>query len=265
MTEKTAAALRQPTRKAPLSVTSLRGLTTFSQAFRLALDLHPTQQRPVDITYGRGGMWKGIHGYAPIRCDGNPDLPILDHVVLWQDLPALFEPSTRELLVGDPIHVDDKGANSVWQRYDGPADGSVVELLGQVLTVARELLHPRRGTLLLKIAEQNHQDRPQRHAYEVNKLADELGLFVCGQWTMPSRSMTDTRRQTVRHYPSGLHLFVLHPHNRCPHRGLELVGRTRCAWCSKPIVVRRVGSQNYCSHAHKQAAYRTRQKGAPRA
>jgi hypothetical protein len=239
-------------------------LTTFRQAFQLALDLHPTSQAPVDMSWGRGGMWKGIRiGQHPIRCDANPDLPALDHCVEWFELPALFGQHTRELLVADPIFVDHAGETSAWRAYalrtEGPAaDGSVVELLGQILSVARKLLHPRRGTLLLKIADQNHTDRPQRHAYEVNRLADELGLHVCGQWTMPSRSRTDPKRQTVRHFPSALHLFVLHLHKHCPYAGLQLVGRTRCAWCGNAIVVRRVGTHNYCCSGHRQAAYRQR-------
>jgi hypothetical protein len=249
-------------RKASLSVTSLRGLTSFRQALRLALDLHPTGQQPVDMTWGHGGIWKSIHGYQPLRCDGNPDLPGLDVVCLWADLPALLGRHRHELVVADPIHVDHVGANSTWRRYslysDGPAaDGSVVELLDQVLSAALELLDPHTGTLLLKIAESNHADRPQRHAYEVNKLVDRLGLFVCGQWVMPSRSVTDTRRQAVRHYPSGLNLFILHPFQRCPYRGLRLASRTHCAHCRRPIVVRRVREKNYCP-GHRQAAFRER-------
>jgi hypothetical protein len=244
----------------------LRGLTTFRQAFALALDLHPTDQQPVDMTYGNGGMWKGIHGYRPLRCDGNHLLPDLDHVVLWRDLPQLLGSHTRELLVGDPIFVDHVGKNSTHRRFaltaEGPAaDGSVVDLLREIMTVARELVTPR-GTFLLKIGEQNHADRPQRHGHEVNTLGDRLGLFVCGQWTMPSRSMTDIRRQTVRHYPSALHLFILHPHKNCPSHGLALVGRTKCAWCHTAIVVERVGTANYCCVAHRMAAFRDRQKRA---
>jgi hypothetical protein len=171
-------------------------------------------------------------------------------------------------MVADPIFVDDIGKNSHWRQYairtDGPAaDGSVVELLGQILTVALELLDPRTGTLLLKIGEQNHDDRPQRHGHVVNTLADQLGLHVCGQWTEPSRSVTDPKRQTVRHYPSALHLFILHPFPRCPYRGLRLVGRTKCAWCKEPIVVRRVKDRNYCSPSHRQAAHRARLRRNP--
>jgi hypothetical protein len=223
----------------------------FRDAFRLALDLHPADQPPIDMTWGRGGMWKGIGRYQSLRCDGNAELPNLDVVARWRDLPMLLGRQRHELLVADPIHIDDVGRNSTWRRYvlsdDGPAaDGTVKELLEQVLTVALELLDPRRGTLLLKIAESNHNDRPQRHGYEVNKLADKLKLHVCGQWTEPSRSMADPKRQTIRHFPSGLHLFILHPFASCPYRGLRLVGRTHCAWCQNPIVVQRVRLTNYC-------------------
>jgi hypothetical protein len=54
------------------------------------MDLHPTTQQPVDMTYGRGAMWKGVRGPQPLRCDGNPDLPDLDICALWHNLPVIL-------------------------------------------------------------------------------------------------------------------------------------------------------------------------------
>src|SRR5262245_60221499 len=149
------------TRKAPLSIMSLRGLTTFRQAFQLALDLHPPTQQPVDMSYGLGNMYRGIRCQPPLRCDVNNELE-LDVCADWSSLPSILGPHTRELLIADPIFVDDVGPNSTHRRYarrsSGPAaDVKVIGLLEQVMTVGRELLVPR-GTFLLKIGEQNHSN-----------------------------------------------------------------------------------------------------------
>jgi hypothetical protein len=137
---------------------------------------------------------RSIDGPQPLRCDGNAALPNLDVVILWRDLASFLGQHSCELIVADPIFVDDVGKDSAWRRYalraEGPpADGSVEQLLEELLCMAREVLCPRRGTLLLKIGDGNHGDRPQRNAYLVNQLVDRFGLYVCSQWTLPSKSM----------------------------------------------------------------------------
>src|SRR5262245_16595489 len=101
------------------------------------------------MTWGEGGVGKGVHGYQPLRCDGDDELPGLDVAVLWRDLPLFLGPHTRELLVGDPIHVDHPGKTSMWRKYSRTRDRQtaaeqpkVVDLLREMMTAARESLRP---------------------------------------------------------------------------------------------------------------------------
>src|SRR5207302_9259421 len=86
------------------------------------LELHAIPQPTIiDCTYGRGAIW----GRLPIRASvvkvDIQDLPGLDLVADWRNLPQHFAPGSIDVLVWDPIHVADVGRTSTrYSRYVAP-------------------------------------------------------------------------------------------------------------------------------------------------
>ena len=104
-----------PRRRSPaLPVTKLPRQSRDAPILSELLELHAVARpRVVDCTYGRGNIW----GHLPIRqqvfkADINPDLPGLDLVADYRELPRYLARASVDVLVWDPIHAPDVGRSS---------------------------------------------------------------------------------------------------------------------------------------------------------
>ena len=147
------------------------GLWRDPQALDAILELHAVANpRIIDLTYNIGTIW----GRLPIRsrvvkCDAEP-YPELDHQVAWQNAATLFKPAAFDVVVIDPIHVDDAGdghhARYKSQQY--PVAGGecpVADQFPSMFDATETLLKPRTGILLVKMADGIHGNHNHPHGY----------------------------------------------------------------------------------------------------
>jgi hypothetical protein len=74
------------------------------------LEVHAVARpRIVDCTYGRGEVWGRLPGRQSVVKVDLQDLPGLDLVADWRDLPHHVARGSIDVLVWDPIHVADVG------------------------------------------------------------------------------------------------------------------------------------------------------------
>jgi hypothetical protein len=138
--------------------------------------------------------------------------------------------------------------------------------VGELLDVARDVLDPVRGTLILRLAEQVRLGTRKLQPFRVVQLAEAQGWTVCDAYVLAGASMPDAERPHSHHLPSPVYWLVLHPSPRCPGEGVVPPLRTRCAHCGRPVAVEKMHTPTYCRPPSgcKQAAYRERLRQAKR-
>lgn len=222
----------------------------------------------IDPCWNRGSIWKGTD-YHPLRCDINAALPNLDIVADWRKLPRFVGYGRALTIVADPLHADDVGRTSIWQRYAADENPfrrtrSVVAQVTDLLLVSSYMLDPDRGTLILKIADQVHSGVRQWQPDQIKRAAALRGWLLCDEWVVPAANVPDPKHITLRHMRSQVHWLVLHTGPECPGPGLKLPGRIRCAHCKRVVAVEREREPGYCRppRACRQLAYLERRKKA---
>lgn len=237
-----------------------------SQFLNDALGVHAVDGLLVDICFNKGSMWRGL-AYKPLRCDINSKLSSLDIVANWNDLPNFIGPGQATTIVADPLFLSHVGKNSVWRRYASEdnefREVNVLDQVADIYAAARKMLDPRRGTLVLKLADQVHSNRRQFQPMRATLLAEQLGWLLCDVRVEDAASMPDPKRLRRRHFDSQVYWLVFHTGTDCPGPGLALTGRTRCAFCGRVVACKRIRQDTYCRPPRgcKQAAYRRRQAG----
>jgi len=122
-----------------------------------------TRSRPQPALH----VWEGQHlGPSADSPTGHqrrrqPRFVGLDLVADWRDQPTHFAADSVDVLVWDPIHVADVGANCQLYRRSvatqSPVSGSsVTHLYPAFLDVAAQLVKPRTGICLVKMCDQVH-------------------------------------------------------------------------------------------------------------
>jgi hypothetical protein len=209
------------------------------QRLRRLLGLHAVREpRIIDTTYGHGVFWRGLP-YRPTRLDVR-DLPGVDHVAAWSDLPQLFGPASFDVVVWDPIHVSDIGASSVMgQRYAAdaaPVRGPDINALYEpFLESARQVLAPESGICIVKLADQVHGQRQRLHFVDLVIVARALNWTVC-DYDVAVRPSTIVDSKWIRELhvrKSWAFWVVLRNGPRC-----EGPGRMRmhiCPGCQEPF------------------------------
>lgn len=195
----------------------------------------------LDITAGTNcsGVWRGS-GYRPdIRFDKRA-LPGIDVVGDWQDLPRLFDAGTIDLVLADPPHQTAGGDGALggeWAERFGTADAvlhayqNVSHLFAPLLEAVRPILHPRRGTFVMKMADQSRSNgHAQLQAIDFVNAARGTGWDVCHfQPIFTGNKADDPRwlRQIVLR-KTHCYLIVAHP-NRCHADGI--IRSAKCPYC----------------------------------
>jgi hypothetical protein len=154
---------------------------------RELLELHAVARPQVlDCTYGRGLIW----GRLPVRrdvikVDVNGELPGLDVVCSWLELPLHFAAGSVDVLVWDPIQVSDVGATSkVYQRYvaaenEGRGPRAVTDLFAGFFDSAARIVRPRTGIVLAKMSDQVHSQRYRWQVFELVAEAQRRAWTAC--------------------------------------------------------------------------------------
>jgi hypothetical protein len=228
-----------------------------------ALGIHTVDGLLIDICFNKGSMWRGL-AYQPLRCDIDPTLANLDVVADWNDLPNFIGLGRAMTVAADPLFLSHLGKNSLYWRYATElnefAEVDVLKQVADILAAAKKMLHPVLGTLILKIGDQVHDDERQFQWFKVLKLAEQQGWYLCDELVENSANMPQPKRLHRYHFDSQVRWLVLHTGDVCPGPGLLLPGRTRCAWCGRVVVCRRVRKDTYCRRPRtcRQQAYRQR-------
>jgi len=188
----------------------------------------------LDASWGGGGIWSRalLERYRPTRLDARPETQP-DVVGDWNRLGDLFVPSGFRTAVWDPPHISDAGDGLVgeasWGSRYGTRDpglraDSVCHLFAPFLASVRTVLDPRRGTLVVKLADQVHQGELQWQPFELRRVALELGWYACDYQVRVRTQPIDPKWVRQRHIRrSATFWLVFHTGSRCPSRGLDLV------------------------------------------
>jgi hypothetical protein len=167
--------------------------------------LHATAGPALDAIWGDGAIWSRalLDRYHPIRFDARPEVQP-DVVGDWNHLEEHFALASVATVAWDPPHITQTGAGLVgaakWaNRYGTRCAGldgnNVCGLFEPLLTSVRQILDPRRGTLIVKLADQVHSDVLQWQPFELRRVALELGWLACDYQVRigPSRSTPNGR------------------------------------------------------------------------
>lgn len=198
------------------------------------LALHAVGDRVLDASWGHGKIWSQalLQRYRPTRLDVRPETQP-DVVGDWNHLGDLFSPAAFTTAVWDPPHICDAGDGLVgrrrWaDRYGTHSRGlradSVCGLFAPFLTSACEVLDPRRGTLIIKIADQVHGGVLQWQPFELRRIALDLGWLACDYQIRVRAQPIDPKWIRQRHTRrSATFWVVFHAGARCPSPGLDLL------------------------------------------
>jgi hypothetical protein len=223
----------------------------------------------LDPSWGSGGIWSRalLERYRPTRLDARPQTRP-DLVGDWDRLGELFPPAAFVTAVWDPPHISDAGGGLVGEaswaaRYGTRSPGlradSVSHLFRPFLLSVRQVLDPRRGTLLVKLGDQVHSGQLQWQPFELRDVALELGWLACDYQVRVRAQPIDPKWQTQRHVRRGATFWlVFHTGPRCPNPGLDLV--RVCAGAADGHLFRpRRRDQLTCSDPCRQRLHRQRQ------
>lgn len=215
-----------------------------SQLIGLHYDHEPIA---LDATWGGGRIWRGCPYQPSTRFDAR-ELPGVDVVGEWENLPDIFEPGVFQLVVWDPPHQTDGGMAALQGKW-GEAYGTtganvrgfdnINHLYPGFLTAARQILHPEVGMLLCKIADQVHQGEQQLQAVDFIIACRAAGWSVCEMVPKMRRpGPTDPRWRRQLHIRKAWSYWICaHPGPRCPAVGVSLV--KRCEGCGRDFRARR--------------------------
>jgi hypothetical protein len=235
------------------------------EILRLALQLHAASGPVVDLCYGRGVLWRGIeHRYHLLRCDLDAEgcLPGLGIIGDWSHVARFIGRGRMLTAVADPPHLSHLGRTSLHHHFATVDAPNVLGLVGELLDAAAYVLDYERGTCIVKLGDQVHGRDRQWQWFRTIELARDRGWLLCDEWAVDGANVRDFKHLRQEHFRSQVRWLVLHPGATCPGTGIALPGRTRCTLpgCGLALDRQRVHRAAYCSPAHRQAAYRQRQK-----
>lgn len=202
--------------------------------------------RILDVTYGDGGIWAGQEWRPLIRMDRRAlpgvnvvgDFRDLMHVADAQhpEMAVLHLPSAAfDVVVFDPPHAPEGGANSRWASRFGTTDESVqhvpdiTHLYPPFLEEARRVLKPN-GIILAKLCNVVHRGKMRWQVDRFVRAAEATpGLTACDYKIVPaerSRTLTGHNWENCRHCRrNDVHWLVVRrgscmrpPELACPHR-----------------------------------------------
>jgi hypothetical protein len=251
-------------RTAPIPVTD-------PQILRSLLRIHAeTQHRVIDITAGDRKLWTKplIEWWSPMFIDRDP-AKRPDHVAEWSQLPTLFGTVRAYTILADPPHAADWGQTSTIgypERYGvGELKGAdaVIEQFAPLLEVVRAIWHPTDGTLIVKMADQVHDEVLQAQPHWLWAEALRQGLCLCDEKVRLRGQPVHNTTMTQRHIRRGETFWqVYHPTAQCPGEGIGI--RRDCWNCGKRFVVQRSDQRTCGADRCRQARSRARraQEGA---
>jgi hypothetical protein len=211
------------------------------------LELHAvTRPRIIDCTYGKGSIW----GRLPIRASvvkvDIQDLPGLDLVVDWRDLPKHYAAGSIDVLVWDPIHVADVGRTSKrYSRYVAPQNPvkgeSVTHLFPAFFDVAEQLLKSRTGIVLAKLCDQVHAGVRQWQCDVLRAVASSRGWTPCDRkMVLKPPAGRDPKHKIRYHAGEQLAEWIVFRHGAACHGpGRHLKHELRCTVCGAKFSARR--------------------------
>jgi hypothetical protein len=227
----------------------------------------------LDATWGGGRLWRGCPYQPRTRLDAR-QLPGVDVVGDWAQMPSLFAAGAFHAIVWDPPHQTDGGLalGGDWGESYGTAGANVrgfdniAHLYPGFLEAARAVLQPEVGTLFCKIADQVHQGEQQLQAVDFVIACRAAGWTVCEmvpKMRQPGPMDPKWRRQLhVRKAWS--YWICAHPGSRCPAVGVALV--QTCAGCGRDFRARRSDARTCGDACRQRVRYRknlTVSRGAP--
>jgi len=242
---------------------------TDAQALAELLELHvPARPRILDSTYGRGRVW----GHLPIRAsvikvDINGELPGLDLVADWRELPQHYAQGSIDCLVWDPIHVADVGRTSqFYGRYVAPQNpvkgDNVTHLYPCFLEVAEWLVRPRTGVCLVKLCDQVHSARQQWQVLNFVCEAQRRGWTACDYTIVQNATgaRKDPKHKAKYHVRNQWAFWiVLRNGSACRGPGRRLKHELVCQACGNPFWARRSDARTHdgaCRQALRRALQR---------
>jgi hypothetical protein len=216
------------------------------------------RQSPVllDATWGGGRIWKAC-SYQPTTRFDTRDLPGVDVVGTWDQMPDLFSGGAFQTVVWDPPHQTDGGARALgggWADAYGTAGegvrgyANISHLYPGFLTAARAVLQPDVGTLLVKIADQTHNGLQHLQAVDFVLACRAAGWTVCEMVPKMRRpGPLDPKWRRQLHVRKAWSYWICaHPGPRCPAVGVALV--RNCEGCGHPFRAHRSHAKT-CSGA----------------
>jgi hypothetical protein len=218
----------------------------------------------LDATFGGGRIWRGCPYQPTTRLDARP-LPGVDVVGEWSQLPQLFAEGAFQAIVWDPPHQTDGGIAAMagaWAENYGTTGENVrgfpniTHLYPGFLEAARPVLQPSVGTLLVKIADQVHDNEQQLQAVDFVIAARAAGWTVCEMMPKMRRpGPIDPRWRRQLHIRKAWSYWICaHPGPRCPAVGVLLVNS--CAECGRDFRASRSDAR-FCSQAHQKRYWRS--------
>lgn len=207
--------------------------------------LHTALDDPLilDCSGRASGLWQGR--LRPSFVLDIRSFPGVTHVGNWLDLPTLFAACSIDCAVWDPMHAPDAGKKGRYGRYRAEEflvkGKNIVPLYRPFLEAVRPVLDPLRGTLICKIAELNHGNDYAAQAFELWRIALDLGWRYCGRVCIPRPPSGDDPKWIAQFsMPVGAtDWLVFHVAPRCPQRvGLPRPRNHRCLVCGRPFRAR---------------------------
>lgn len=218
----------------------------------------------LDSTFGGGRMWRGC-AYQPTTCFDARQLPGVDAVGEWAQLPDLFGAAAFRVVVFDPPHLSDGTRGAMGGTWDEMYGTGSVQMRGKLninhlyegfLEAARGVLATD-GTLLAKIADQVHGQVQQLQAVDFVIACRAAGWTVCEMVPkMRQPGPMDPKWRRQYHVRKAWSYWICaHPGPRCPAVGTALV--KLCIVCGRDFHAER-RSRKTCSDACKMRLYRHR-------
>jgi hypothetical protein len=188
----------------------------------------------LDATWGRGAIWRGC-AYQPTTRFDQRQMPGVDVVGAWADLPRLFEPASFQLVVWDPPHMTDGSLGAMagrgygWDEMYGIGGAglrarNISHLYPGFLESVRQILVPG-GMLLAKIADQVHGGEQQLQAVDFVTYARGQDWTVCElvpKMRQPGPLDPKWRRQ-LHIRKAWSYWICAHPGPRCTAVGVPLL------------------------------------------
>lgn len=233
---------------------------------RRLLELHAVPNPSIlDCGGNEGRMWKGLP-YERTTLDRDSSFKP-DVVGSWNDLPVLFPTQRFDVIVWDPPHMPNQGRTSMggkWTKAFGLGGDelrgykNIHHLFHPFLIAAREVLVPRTGVVLAKIADIVHADERQWSDLAfIRSARDEHGFIPCDR-RLGSSLSPPPNHQRQFHEPSLTFWIVLHNGRVCRGPGIDRF--MTCHLCRLPMKASRRDKKTCSPRCRK--AFERRQKRA---